>query len=135
MKAGELQGLRDLAPDIADGTLPRMIVPPVAERDDSLQPRLFAGEELPDIGGPLAAHWSERDILVEPTHLIKEFGRDRLGLWLPKMFERARTARARPIPLMQLRDLLSIDAAAISSSVDRTAQLQFGVVISVITKR
>lgn len=130
MKAGELQGLRDLAVDIADGVLPRLIVPPVGERDDSLQPKLFEADALPEIGGPLSAHWPDRDVLVEPTHLIDEFGRDKMGLWLPKMFERARSARARPIPLVQLRDLLSIDTAAYAACVDRTASLQFGLVMS-----
>lgn len=130
MKAGELQGLRDLASDIADGTLPRMIVPPMAERDESLQPSLFVSEGLPDISAPLAAHWSGRDVLIEPTYLLDEFGRDKLGLWLPKMFERARAARTKPIPLMQLRDLLSVDAAAVAASVDFSAQIQFGLVIS-----
>jgi hypothetical protein len=130
MKAGELQGVRDLASDIADGTLPRMIVPPLGERDDSLQPRLFEGEDLPDIGGPLGAHWAERDVLIEPTHLLDEFGRDRMSLWVPKMFERARAARARPIPLVQLRDLLSTDTAAYAACLNRAATLQFGLVIS-----
>lgn len=130
MKAGELQGVRDVASDVADCLLPRMIVPPVGERDESLQPRLFEGEQLPDIGGPLSAHWAERDVLVEPTHLLDEFGRDRMGLWLPKMFERARAARARPIPLIQLSDLLSGDPAAYAASVHREAELQFGIVIS-----
>jgi hypothetical protein len=130
MKAGELQGVRDLASDVADGTLPRMIVPPVGERDDSLQPRLFEGEVVPDIGGPLGTHWSERDVLVESTYLIDEFGRDRMGVWLPKMFERARAARARPIPLAQLRDLLPTDAQAYAATIDRASKLQLGLVMS-----
>jgi hypothetical protein len=37
MKAGELTGLRDLAPDVADRVLPRLIVPPRQERDETLQ--------------------------------------------------------------------------------------------------
>ena len=41
MKAGELQGVRDLASDVADGTLPRLIVPPMGDRDDSLQLKLY----------------------------------------------------------------------------------------------
>ncbi|MEO6377901.1 MAG: beta family protein [Caulobacteraceae bacterium] len=130
MKAGELQGVRDLASDIADGTLPRMIVPPAADRDESLQLQLFEGEEVPDIGGPLGAHWPERDVLIEPTHLLDEFGRDTMGLWLPKMFERARAERARPIPLVQRRDLLTTNAGAYAASVDRSTKLQFGLVLS-----
>src|SRR5437764_1058521 len=119
MKAGELQGLRELAPDIADCTLPRMIVPPPAERDESLQATLFATAEVPDLAGPLAAHWLDRDILIETTHLTDEFGRDTLGLWLPKMFERARAARVQAVPLVQLRDLLEMGAAVYRPAVDQ----------------
>jgi hypothetical protein len=35
MKAGELAGLRNLAPDVASRVLPRMIVPPREERDEA----------------------------------------------------------------------------------------------------
>src|ERR1022692_158431 len=129
MKAGELQGIRDLAFDIADGTLPRMIVPPPGERDECLQAKLFEGEEFPDIGEPLRLHWPERDVLVESTYLIDEFGRDKMSLWLPKMFERARASRVRAIPLVRLRDLLA-EANVYASTIDHAANLQFGLVIS-----
>lgn len=130
MKSGELQGLRDLAPDIADSILPRMIVPPVCERDEALQGALFVEGALPDVGGPLKAHWPERDVLIEATHLVAEAGDDKVELWLPKMFERARVARARPVPLVQLRDLRSPEVTAYSACVDRAAKLQFGLVMS-----
>jgi hypothetical protein len=35
MKAGELEGLRQLAADVADCILPRLIVPPSSERDET----------------------------------------------------------------------------------------------------
>ncbi|WP_332773437.1 beta family protein [Phenylobacterium sp.] len=130
MKAGELQGLRDLAPDIADCTLPRMIVPPPADRDEGLQAKLFESAEFPDIAGPLAVHWPDRDVLIETTHLMDEFGRDRLGLWLPKMFERARAARVQAVPLAQLRDLLDLGPAGYRSAIDQNARTQFALAIS-----
>lgn len=130
MKAGELQGLRELAPDIADCVMPRMIVPPPAERDASLQAKLFECAEFPDVSAPLAAHWLERDVLIEPTHLVNEFGRERLGLWLPKMFERARAARVQAVPLIQLRDLLEMGPAAYRPTIDHGAHLQFALAVS-----
>jgi hypothetical protein len=90
MKAGELEGLRQLAPDVADCILPRFIVPPQGERDET-RPLLFKVEEMPDIGPALAAHW-----------------RDRLQTWLPSMFERARKARVCAIPADVLPVLLPL---------------------------
>lgn len=130
MKAGELQGLRDVTPDVADCTLPRVIVPPPAERDEKLQAQLIETAEFPDIAAPLAAHWPDRDVLVETTHLVDEFGRDRLGLWLPKMFERARAARVQAVPLVQLRDLLEMGPSAYEAAIDQNASIRFALAIS-----
>lgn len=129
MKAGELQGIRDLEPDVSDATLPRMIVPPLGDRDNILQPRLFEEKALPEIGGALRSHWFDRSILIEPTYLMDELGRDKIGKWLPKMFERARAAQTRPIPLIQISDLLQTDAAAFDQAIDRAANIQFGLVV------
>lgn len=130
MKAGELQGIRELAPDVADRVLPRMIVPPPAERDEALQPRLLESAAYPDIGGPLATYWGRRNVLVEASYLLDEYGRDRLGLWLPKMFERARAAGVGAIPLVKLKDLLADDLDAYAQALDHGAALKFGLVIS-----
>ena len=35
MKAGELEGVRQLAPDVANAVLPRFIVPPKKERTEA----------------------------------------------------------------------------------------------------
>ncbi|WP_018388949.1 beta family protein [Ancylobacter sp. FA202] len=130
MKAGELMGVRDLAPDVADRVLPRFIVPPQAERENELQPRFLAGERFPDISAALAAHWIQRDALIESTYLIDEFGRDRMGLWLPRMFESARKARACPVPLVTVDELLSSAGTAYKSCIDTRASLKFGIVFS-----
>jgi hypothetical protein len=61
---------------------------------------------------------------------MDEFGRERLGLWLPKMFERARAARVQAVPLVQLRDLLEMGPAGYRPAIDQSAALQFGVAIS-----
>ncbi len=130
MKTGELHGIRDLATDVADCILPRMIVPPLSERDDSLQLRLLDIETVPDVSVALSAHWLCRDVLVEATHLISEMGTDKLGNWFPKMFERARMSRVQAIPLVQLKDFLPSNIDAYMAAIERTAHLQFGLVIS-----
>lgn len=130
MKAGELQGLRDLAADVAAGVLPRLIVPPANERDDATQPKLIEGRALPDVSAPLSGHWRGREVLIEPTHLANELGRDDIERWLPGMFDRARAAGGLPVPLVQMRDLISDELAGYQASIERTAALQFGVVVS-----
>lgn len=112
MKAGELAGLRDLAPDVAGHVLPRMIVPPREERDEALQMQLFETEEAPNIAGPLAAHWRNRSVFVEATYLLPDLGQDAIGTWLPRMFERARRVGVRAIPLVALADLTAGTRAA-----------------------
>lgn len=130
MKAGELMGVRDLAPDVADRILPRFIVPPQSERENELQARLFSGERFPDISAALTAHWRQREALIETTYLIDEFGRGRLGLWLPRLFESARKADSRPIPLATVHDLLRNDLSAYKACIDTDAPLKFGIVFS-----
>lgn len=129
MKGGELIGLRDLASDVADRVLPRLIVPPPADRDNDLQAQLFATESFPDISASLSGHW-RRPVLVDAAYLLDEFGRDRMGIWLPKMFEKARRSDSRPIPLVSIDDLVVGDLAAYRSSVDSGADLKFGIVMS-----
>jgi len=107
MKAGELSGLRDLASDVADHVLPRMVVPPPGERDQSLEMQLFKIEDEPNVADALAAHWRHRSVFVEATYLFSEFGRETVGRWLPRMFERARHAGVAAIPLVTSADLTS----------------------------
>lgn len=130
MKAGELMGVRDLAPDVADCIIPRFIVPPLSERENELQPRLLAGERFPDISAALSTYWPQRDALIESTYLIDEFGRDRMGLWMPRMFESARKAHARPIPSVTIDNLLRGDLTAYQACIDTTADLKLGIIFS-----
>lgn len=53
-----------------------------------------------------------------------------MGLWLPKMFENARKANARPIPLVAVDDLLRDDLNGYKACIDTAASLKFGVVFS-----
>ena len=130
MKAGELLGVRDLAPDIANCIVPRMIVPPFEERDEGLQARLFTSDALPDVSGLLSAHWMNRDVLLEATYLLDEFGRDRMGHWFPKMFDMARKAQVRAIPLVALDDLHADGIAAYKAALSQEGVVRFGLVVS-----
>lgn len=107
MKAGELTGLRDLAPDVAARVLPRMIVPPLGERDDVLQAQLIQVGGSPNVADALAAHWPGRPVLVDPTYIIPELGLETIGRWLPEMFARARRAGVVAVPLVSLPGLTS----------------------------
>ncbi len=105
-RQGELMGLRDLAPDVAERILPRTIIPPRAERDEELQRSLMQIEDVPTPGTFLARFWQHRDLLLDPTYLIQDFGRERMAYWLPKMFEHARQAGVQAIPLISFQELL-----------------------------
>jgi hypothetical protein len=129
MKAGELAGVRDLATDVAEYTLPRFIVPPRSERDET-QPQLFVVDNAPDISGALIRHWGNRCAFIDATYLIEEYGRDRLVGWLPQMFERARRGGASPIPMASLRDLGDQEAAAFRAALDSDDPLKLGIWVS-----
>lgn len=105
MKAGELSGLRGLASDVADRILPRIVVPPLAERDQGLQAQLFETETQPNIASALASHWRGRGVFVDATHLLSECGCDSVETWLPNMLERVRDADVIAVPLVAFRDL------------------------------
>ena len=128
MKSGELLGLFELAPDVADSILPRLIAPPPAERKGERIPMLEVGDQSPDVSRALSVNWPKRPVLLEATYLIREFGRDRLGLWLPKMFDSARKAYALPIPLVTSKELLGHDVAPYRACIDPTASIKLGVV-------
>lgn len=130
MKAGELMGLHDLAPDIADCIVPRLIVPPPTERKGELEPQLLDGQRFPDVCKALTAHWPSRRVFLESSYLLTEFGRDRLAAWLPRMFDSARSAGARPIPLVTASDLMETELASYRSAIDTTEAVKFGIIFS-----
>lgn len=130
MKQGELEGLRELRPDVAACILPRLIIPPASERESSSQEELFAhGEESPDVGAILNTYWPRRDVLIDITYLIKEHGFENLDDWLPTMFSRARSLDVAAIPCINLVDLEKIDPARFSQIIDRRADLKLGLCI------
>ena len=128
MKMGELAGLRNLAPDVADRVLPRVVVPPPGERDQALEAQLFKVEDEPNVADALAAHWRGRGALVEATHLLPEFGRDAVRRWLPRMLERARRAGVSAVPLVASSNL-TVDTREAYRDACAPGPLRLGIVV------
>lgn len=77
MKQGELEGLKALRSDVAECILPLLIVPPASERDSSSQHELFSqSEAIPDVGGALLKYWPCRQVFIDPTFILKEYGHE-----------------------------------------------------------
>tara|TARA_R110002049_G_scaffold12487_5_gene55833 strand:- start:1082 stop:2179 length:1098 start_codon:yes stop_codon:yes gene_type:complete len=129
MKAGELEGIRQLAPDIADSVLPRFIVPPKKERND-VEPLLIEMAEMPDISMALSAHWRNRPALIDAAYIINEYGCDRIATWLPNMFKRAWASGVIAIPVAQLSDLGDVELAAFRETIPEQSPLKFAICVS-----
>lgn len=128
MKMGELNGVRELASDVADLVLPRFIVPPLEERDTP-QADLFELSNVPDVGGMLARHWYDRHAFIDVTYLIDECERDHLVEWLPKMLARARSLRVKAIPMAMLSDLGTQEIEGFKASMSQQDSLKFGICV------
>jgi len=127
MKAGELEGVKHLAADVADCVLPRFIVPPSSERDEAA-PLLMDMDRTPDISHLLAGAWRRRAALIDLTYVIDEFGRDRAESWLPLMFERARKKEVRAIPVALLSDIADC-SGAFKAAIDNAEATKFGFLV------
>jgi hypothetical protein len=128
MKKGELEGVCWLAADVADYVLPRFIVQPKRERDDA-NPLLFEVEEMPDISVALSAHWRDRPALIDLTHIIDEYGRAELAVWVPAIFRRARKSHVRAIPMALLSDLGDRDAMAFRAAIATGERIKFAICV------
>jgi hypothetical protein len=129
MKAGELNGIRELAQDVAAYVLPRFIVPPLGEREDT-QCNLFPPGVAPDVGGILARYWFGRRAFIDMTYLLDEAGRENVASWLPQIFARARSLKARAIPMAMLRDLGEREADAFKAAITQDDPLKFGICVA-----
>lgn len=126
MKMGELNGVRDLKQDVAAYVVPRFIVPPLGERDDD-QTEFFPPGKTPDVGGILSRYWFGRRAFVDLTYLIEEAGRENIATWLPQLFERARSLKARGIPMAMLHDLKGHEALAFKAAIPHDEALKFAI--------
>jgi hypothetical protein len=104
LKQGEYRGLRRLSPDIADKILPRLVVPPPKERDPEKKRPLTKDEIIYETGRRIANHWPLRDTLLDVRFLFGEFGEIESAEWLPRIFDIARDAGAKPMPMAVLSD-------------------------------
>jgi hypothetical protein len=129
MKAGELTGLRELTPDVAQYVVPRFIVPPLEERNEN-QADFFSHGVAPDVGGILGKFWQNRRAFVDLTYLIEEVGRDNLIDWLPQIFSRARSLKARGIPMLMLRDFAGLEMSAFKAAIPNDEDLKFAICVS-----
>jgi len=127
MKAGELEGVRLLTPDVADRILPRFIVPPSGERDRAT-PLLMDLDRMPQISSQMAVAWRRRPVLIDPAYIIDEFGRDEAAKWLPRMFERARKNEVSAIPTIHMNDI-DYCSGAYRASIDRHAPTKLGILV------
>ncbi len=128
-KTGELEGIRELAPDVANCVLPRFIIPPRGDRDDAPQLPL-QDEPCPDVGVRLAAHWQDRPLLLECSYILDEFGREQMPMWLSRMFGEARKRRAKVVPAAKLMDLGASEVRGFRSVLDQETGLAFALVLA-----
>lgn len=128
MKAGELEGVRQLAPDVANCVLPRFIVPPKSERDETM-PALLDAAPLPDIASALSINWRDRPAMIDCTHILDEYGRDRLAGWLPQMFARARESGIHAIPVASLSDIGEVEAPSFRAAFAPNGSIKFAICV------
>jgi hypothetical protein len=129
MKLGELTGLRELASDVSAYVIPRMIIPPLGERDDK-QFGLFAPGKTPDIGGILGKFWAGRRAFIDLSYLIDEAGRKDVTTWLPDIFRRARSLNVRAIPMAMLDDMGNLEAEAFKAAIASEEKLKFAICVA-----
>lgn len=128
MKAGELEGVRLLAGDVADCVLPRFIVPPFDERDPDM-PLPLSMDRVPDISVALSSAWRGRPALIDATYILDEFGREQATHWLPAMLRMARAKGVEAIPAAFLSDIADCGAAYLAA-IDRTGATKFALIVS-----
>ncbi|WP_411901905.1 beta family protein [Methylorubrum thiocyanatum] len=105
-KAGEIKGLQRLAPDVSSKIKPHLIIPPPKDIDPEKQRQLTQDEIVYGTGRKIAEHWPLREAFLDVRFLFKEFGVDSGHDWLQRMFDVARHALAKPIPVMTIAEAL-----------------------------
>lgn len=124
LKAGEMQGLNALAGDISDHFLPHLIAMPRKERDDEGQENLVIDDNaVPVDGVTLARFWFGRRALLNPQHLFQDYGEERGGMWLPKMYENARLAGLIVTPVATLDDLAGSRSQAFKDALNNAEEI------------
>jgi hypothetical protein len=127
LKQGEYRGLQRLSPDVADKILPRFVIPPPKERDPEKRRPLTKDEIVYETGRRIAAHWPLRDALLDVRFLFKDFGEVESSEWLPRIFDVAREAGAKPIPMASLSDAFAPRIIGVRKTLGKEGVTKIGV--------
>lgn len=112
MKEGELIALFQLARDVADHVLPRLVIPPLADRDEILQGILFDEARVPMLGTHVARYWSERTVLIDTQFLSPQYEPDHFSELFPDLVRRAWDAGGQVVSVATIEDLVGPRGAA-----------------------
>jgi len=130
LKQGEYRALQKLSDDISSQIRPRFIVPPAKEFDPEKKKFLSNDEIAYLTGRRIAEHWPLRSAYLETQYLNKHFGEGEINVWLPRIFELAREAGAKLIPVATLNDLTGARVGAFEKIIDPSAALKLAIRIT-----
>ena len=102
-KRGELAAMAMLRDDVAARMLPRLIIAPEKEKNKaqlSLLSDLGCLNLVPD----LHHAWRSKPVIVDPTYVLDQFGRDRMADWFTPAIIDAVQAGSPAIPCIRLVD-------------------------------
>ncbi|WP_425230653.1 beta family protein [Sphingomonas sp.] len=86
--------------------------------------------DVTDVGTRLAAHWRNRPLLLDCSHILDEHGRERMPVWLGRMISDARAKRAMLIPSARLSDPSEAELHAFKSFVDSSVGAAFALLLA-----
>jgi hypothetical protein len=129
LKQGEYRGLQRLAPDVANKILPRLVIPPPKERDPEKKRPLTKDEIVYETGRRIAVHWPLRDARLDVRFLFKELGEIESVEWLPRMFDIARDAGAKPIPMATLSDASTPQIVGVRRTLAKESATKIGICV------
>lgn len=134
LKKGECFGLASLASDVVKHVTPRLIVPPLKDRDFEGSASLASDEIAYGIGRRIAANWPLRPAYLETRFLFPDFAGSKSSNWLPRIFGVARDATALLIPVANIDELAGehIEAYRLSLSNDTSIRLAIRIASSEI---
>lgn len=127
-KKGELFGLTMIRSDVASKVLPRLIVPPSSERNPD-QDVLFGGVGFPAIAETLSDYWYGKSALVDPSHVLDEFGGAAMSTWFVNAIRHADAKGVQILPCIEFERLTGEVRAAFIKVVERTGR-EFGIAVS-----
>lgn len=126
-KQGEYLALRELATDVADRIVPRLVIPPLKDRDPEEGCRPTKEEILLWTGRRIGRHWPMRPAFLDPHFLLAAFGDEKIADWLPRLFGGIRGASGIPIPVADLEDMNSVRGQAFQLVLSKDLDTQLAV--------